>query len=85
LLPAPRRDAPPNRPRAPSTRRAEQLKPGAQDEAVFAALRCAETTGRPLGNEDSIKGLKRILGRPVARRAPGRKPATRDADQPTLF
>jgi putative transposase len=61
------------------------LKPGAQDEAAFAALRGAETTGRPLGNEDFIKGLERLLGRPVARRAPGRRPATRDADQPTLL
>jgi hypothetical protein len=38
-----------------------------------------------LGNEDFIKGLERLLGRPVARRAPGRKPATRDADQPALL
>jgi hypothetical protein len=41
--------------------------------------------GSALGNEDFIKGLERPFGRPVARRAPGRKPATRDADQPTLL
>jgi putative transposase len=60
-------------------------RPGAVDHAVFAALRGAETTGCPLGNEDFIKGLERLLGRPVARRAPGRKPATPEADQPTLL
>jgi putative transposase len=61
------------------------LAPGAEDEAAFAALRAAETTGRPLGNEDFVKGLERLLGRPVARRAPGRKPAAPGTSQPTLL
>ena len=61
------------------------LAPGADDEAAFAALRAAETTGRPLGNEDFVKGLERLLGRPVARRAPGRKPAAPGTSQPTLL
>jgi len=50
-----------------------------QDEREdYAAFRRAECTGRPLGTEDFIEGLERILGRPIARRAPGRK-RTRDA------
>jgi hypothetical protein len=43
------------------------------------------TIPRTSRNEDFIKGLDLLLGRPVARRAPGRKPETRDADQPTLL
>jgi hypothetical protein len=61
------------------------LPPDAGDEAVVAARRGAETTGRPLGNADFIAGLERLLGRPVARRAPGRKPATPAPDQPNLL
>jgi hypothetical protein len=53
---------------------ADLLAPADGDEARFAALQTCEGTGRPLGNEDFIKGLERLLGRPVARRAPGRKP-----------
>jgi putative transposase len=41
---------------------------------AFQALRASETTGRPLGNIEFIAGLERLLGRPIARRAPGRKP-----------
>jgi putative transposase len=61
------------------------LRAGPADEAAFAALRGAETTGRPLGNDDFIAGLERLLGRPIARRAPGRKPAAADASQPGLI
>ena len=64
---------------------AELLRAGSDDEAAFAALRSAETTGRPLGNEDFIAGLERLLGRPIARRAPGRKPANPATDQPNLL
>lgn len=63
----------------------ELLRSAPGDEAVFAALRGAETTGRPLGNDDFIAGLERLLGRPIARRAPGRKPAALDADQTSLL
>lgn len=55
------------------------------DDAGFAALRAAEQTGRPLGTADFIAGLERILGRPIARRAPGRKPKQAPGDQPELF
>jgi putative transposase len=58
------------------------LEPAGND-AEFAALRQAEGIGRPLGNDDFIKALERILGRPIARRAPGRKP--RADDQPKLL
>jgi len=55
------------------------------DDAGFAALRAAEQTGRPLGTEDFISGLERILGRPIARRAPGRKPKQPPRDQLELI
>ena len=64
---------------------AELLRAGPEDEAAFAALRDAETSGRPLGNADFIAGLERVLGRPIARRAPGRKPAEPRLEQPTLL
>ncbi|HEY3777677.1 MAG TPA: transposase, partial [Rhizomicrobium sp.] len=51
----------------------------------FAAIRAAEHTGRPLGTKDFIEGLERILGRRIARRAPGRKPALGPEDQQSLF
>jgi len=55
------------------------------DEASFAALRAAEQTGRPLGNGEFIEGLEKILGRPIARRAPGRKPKQPPLEQPKLL
>jgi len=45
-----------------------------KEDAVFQLLRAAEGSGRPLGNAEFIAGLERVLGRPIARRAPGRKP-----------
>jgi len=45
------------------------------DDPAFAALRAAESTGRPLATADFVADLERRLGRPIARRAPGRKPA----------
>ncbi len=32
-------------------------------------------SGRPLGTAEVVPGVERLLGRPLARRAPGRKPA----------
>ncbi len=55
------------------------------EDASFAALRAAEGTGRPLGNADFIAGLERILGRRLARRAPGRKPRAASDNEPTLL
>jgi putative transposase len=43
------------------------------DDAAYRTLRESESTGRPLGNADFVSGLERLLGRPIARRAPGRK------------
>jgi hypothetical protein len=40
-----------------------------RDEA-FAALRRAESTGRPVGTAEFATGLERVLGRRIARRAP---------------
>ncbi len=40
----------------------------------FEDLRLAEGSGRPLGTAESVTGLEPLLGRPIARRAPGRKP-----------
>ena len=51
------------------------LQPDADED--FADLRSSEGTGRPLGTEDFVIGLERVLGRNIARRAPGRKPRIR--------
>ncbi len=61
------------------------IAPDVRDEEAFARLRASEGTGRPLGNSDFIAGLERILGRPIARRAPGRKPKVADDDAPRLL
>ena len=55
------------------------------DETGFAALRASESTGRPLGTADFIAGLERVLGRPIARRAPGRRPKRKAEVQATLL
>ena len=43
-------------------------------DEIFAVLRRAERNGRPAGAEEFVTGLERLLGRPIARHAPGRKP-----------
>jgi hypothetical protein len=43
-------------------------------EEDFSDLRRAEATGRPLGAPEFVAGLENLLGRKIARRAPGRKP-----------
>ena len=63
---------------------ADLIRSGA-DNATFEAIRAAETTGRPLGNAEFIAGLERILGRPIAKRAPGRKPKVATTDQMALL
>lgn len=73
---------------APVLERVERfadLIAGAPDEPAFGALRAAERIGRPLANKDFIDGLERVLGRSVARRAPGRKKTTMAPGQPTLL
>jgi hypothetical protein len=45
-------------------------------EDDFSELRRAEATGRPLGTPEFVDRLENLLGRKIARRAPGRKPAT---------
>ncbi len=45
-------------------------------EEKFISLREAEGIGRPLGTADFVTSLERRLGRPIARRAPGRKAVT---------
>jgi putative transposase len=52
---------------------------------AVAALRAAESTGRPLGTADFVSDLERRLGRPLARRAPGRKRAAPPEAQPALL
>jgi putative transposase len=54
-------------------------------EEGFARLRQAEGTGRPVGTRDFVADLERRLGRPIARRAPGRKPASVTPEQPDLL
>jgi putative transposase len=53
---------------------------GDENEA-YAALRRAESTGRPVGAEEFVKGLERLLGRPIARRAPGPRPSVPTDDR----
>jgi putative transposase len=45
-------------------------------EDDFSELRRAESTGRPLGADEFVADLENMLGRKIARRAPGRKPTT---------
>ena len=57
-----------------------------EDPHARNALRAAETTGRPLGNETFIRGLEQILGRRLARGRPGpRRASGGDAQQPALW
>jgi putative transposase len=42
-------------------------------EEKFTSLREAEGIGRPLGTADFVTELEHRLGRPIARRTPGRK------------
>ena len=51
----------------------------------YAALRACEGTGRPLCAPAMVVELERILGRPIARRAAGRKPKAMDEPQPSLL
>jgi putative transposase len=44
-----------------------------ESEDDFSDLRRAEATGRPLGAPEFVTGLENLLGRKIARRAPGRK------------
>ena len=55
------------------------------DDPGFARFRAAERTGRPLGTPDFVADLERRLGRPIARRAPGRKPSRIPVDQEVLL
>jgi len=49
------------------------LRIGAQED--FDELRRAEASGRPLGAPEFVTGLEKLLGRKIARRASGRRPA----------
>ena len=55
-----------------------------ETEDDFSELRRAEATGRPLGAPEFIAGLENLLGRKIARRAPGRKTATEFPDDNQL-
>jgi len=58
---------------------------GDAESPAFSAIRAAETTGRPLGAADFVDGLERVLGRRIARRSPGRKPAQPESEAPRLL
>lgn len=59
------------------------LEPDADED--FSDLRRSETTGRPLGAPEFVEGLEKILGRKIARRAPGRKATGEDQNQLRLL
>ncbi len=42
------------------------------DQGVESLLRSHTTTGRPIGSEEFVRDLEVTLGRPLARRSPGR-------------
>jgi len=57
-----------------------------EEVSASAALRAAETTGRPLGNAAFIDGLERLLGRKLARGRPGPAPRPRpELEQQNLW
>ncbi len=47
----------------------------------YEALRRSEGTGRPVGAPEFVADLERLLGRPIARRAPGRKKRSASPEQ----
>ncbi len=51
------------------------LLAGGLSEVERETIRAGERTGRPLGSAAFVAGLEQRLGRPLARRKPGRKPA----------
>lgn len=52
-----------------------------QESAEFAALRRAETIGRPVGNDDFLQRAEEQLGRTLRRGKPGPKPSVRAGDR----
>ena len=64
---------------------AELIAGNCEQDGRTAALRTADTTGRAVGTPQFVADLERRLGRPIARRAPGRKPAAKAEDQPALL
>lgn len=61
------------------------IDPERSDSEAFRAIRDAEKSGRPLATADFVADLERLLGRPIARRAPGRKQSGASNDQTTLL
>jgi putative transposase len=60
------------------------LAPGPGDDAAFTAIRLSEGSGRPLANAEFIAGLEQLLGRAIARRAPGSKAKAKTLSQESL-
>lgn len=55
------------------------------EDQDFGDLRLADGSGQPLGTAEFVNGLARLLGRPIARRAPGRKPTASTTGQLKLL
>jgi putative transposase len=53
---------------------AELLRPENADSPAFAALRKAESSGRPLGSNEFVARMEQRLGRSLSRRPPGPQP-----------
>ncbi len=58
---------------------------GQDHENGFGDLRRGEGSGRPVGTPEFVDGLERLLGRAIARRAPGRKPRTSPSEKAALL
>ncbi len=59
--------------------------PRAGNDNDYTALRVSEGTGKPLCAPAVVADLERVLGRPIARRAAGRRPNASGDAQPRLF
>ena len=67
--------------------RVPHLKPCWRQTRRRTSATCAarKLPGRPLGAPEFVSGLEKILGRTIARRAPGRKPTGDDQNQLRLL
>ena len=64
---------------------AELIAGNGEEDDCTAALHAAETTGRAVGMPRYFADLERRRRGPIGRRAPGRRPAAKGDDQPSIL